>query len=166
VRALTETEIRRSMVNSSRSESAALALPRDVAELDWPSLDVLGWRDPKAALRGYLIHERDGRPCGIALRAAETRMSARRSAMCLLCHTVQSADAISLFTARRVGEAGRKGDTVGTYVCADLRCATRVLAVPPSAQHLAEEGQAAAVEEQRAALALRLAAFTADVLRD
>jgi hypothetical protein len=130
VRALTEAAIRRSMVNSSRSETAALALPRDFAELDWAALDVLGWRDRKVALRGYLVHERDGGPLGIALRAAETRMSARRSAMCLLCHTVQSADAISLFTARRVGEAGRNGNTVGTYVCADLRCSTRVLAVP------------------------------------
>jgi hypothetical protein len=166
VRALTEAAIRRSMVNSSRSETAALALPRDFAELDWAALDVLGWRDRNAALRGYLVHERDGGPLGIALRAAETRMSARRSAMCLLCHTVQSADAISLFTARRVGEAGRNGNTVGTYVCTDLRCSTRVLAVPPSAQHLTEELQAAAVDGQRAALAVRLAAFTADVLRE
>src|SRR5438270_13881797 len=26
----------------------------------------------------------------------------------------------SLFTARRVGQAGRNGNTVGTYICADL----------------------------------------------
>jgi hypothetical protein len=165
VRAPTEAEIRRSLVNCSRSEAAALAVPRDLAELDWPSLDVLGWRDPKAPLRGYLVREREGELLGIALRAAETRMSARRSAMCLLCHTVQGADAISLFTARRVGEAGRNGNTVGTYVCADLRCASRVLAVPPLAQHLPDEQQALAVAGRRAALTARLAGFTADVLR-
>ncbi|WP_222194581.1 FBP domain-containing protein [Modestobacter italicus] len=163
--ALTEAAIRRSLVNCSRSEAAALALPRDFAELDWASLDVLGWRDPKAELRGYLVHEQDGEPIGIALRAADTKMSSRRSAMCLLCHSVQSADAISLFTARRVGEAGRNGNTVGTYVCADLDCASRVRVVPPSAQHLDDELQALAVEEQAAGLRQRLRAFTADVTR-
>jgi treble-clef zinc-finger protein len=166
VHSLSESAIRRSLVNCSRSEAAALALPRDFAQLDWPSFDVLGWRDPKAELRGYLVHEQEGSAVGIALRAAETRMSARRSAMCLLCRTVQSADAVSLFTARRTGAAGRNGNTVGTYVCADLRCATRVLALAPSAHHLPEELRALAVAEQRAALAARLTGFTADVLRD
>jgi treble-clef zinc-finger protein len=166
VQALTEAAVRRSLVNCSRSEAAGLTLPRDFPQLDWPAMDLLGWRDPKAELRGYLVHEQDGRPVGVALRAAETRMSARRSAMCLLCRTVQSADRISLFTARRAGESGRNGNTVGTYICADLRCAGRVRAVPPSAQHLAEELQELAVAEQRAGLVTRLARFTADVVRE
>jgi hypothetical protein len=165
VRALTEAAIRRSMVNCSRSEAAELTPPRHLEELDWAMTDVLGWRDAKAPLRGYLVREQDGGPLGIALRAADTRMSSRRSAMCLLCHTVQTADAISLFTARRIGGAGRNGNTVGTYICADLDCAHRVLAVPPSAQHLNEELQALAVAERAAGLRLRLATFTADVLR-
>jgi treble-clef zinc-finger protein len=166
VHALTEAAVRRSLVNCSRSEAAGLTLPRDFAQLDWPAMDLLGWRDPKAELRGYLVHEQDGRPVGVALRAAETRMSARRSAMCLLCRTVQSADCISLFTARRAGESGRNGNTVGTYICADLRCAGRVRAVPSSAQHLPEELQELAVAEQRAGLVTRLARFTADVVRE
>jgi hypothetical protein len=165
VHALTESAIRRSMVNCSRSEAAALTPPRDLAELDWTSLDVLGWRDAKAELRGYLVHEHDREVVGIALRAADTKMSSRRSAMCLLCHTVQSADGISLFTARRVGEAGRNGNTVGTYICADLDCAHRVRTVPARAQHLDEELQALAVAERADGLRQRLAAFTADVLR-
>lgn len=163
--ALTEAAIRRSMVNCSRSEAASLTPPRDLDELDWASLDVLGWRDAKAELRGYLVHEQDGDLIGIALRAADTKMSSRRSAMCLLCHSVQSAADVSLFTARRVGEAGRNGNTVGTYICADLDCASRVTAVPPSAQHLDEELQALAVEEQVIGLRKRLRAFTADVTR-
>ncbi|MGY1838778.1 MULTISPECIES: FBP domain-containing protein [unclassified Modestobacter] len=165
MQALSEAAIRRSLVNCSRSEAAAMTLPRDIDDVDWPAVDVLGWRDPKAELRGWLVHEHEGRPVGVALRAADTKMSSRRSAMCLLCHTVQSADAISLFTARRVGEAGRNGNTIGTYVCADLRCAGRVREVPPSAQHLDEELQALAVQEQAEGLRQRLAAFTADVLR-
>jgi len=163
--ALTEAAIRRSLVNCSRSEAAAMTPPRDLEEFDWASAEVLGWRDPKAELRGYLVHEHEGRTVGLALRAADTKMSSRRSAMCLLCHTVQSADAISLFTARRVGGAGRNGNTVGTYICADLDCAHRVLTVAPSAQHLDEELQALAVEEQVTGLRQRVRAFTADVLR-
>ena len=78
--ALTEAAIRRSLVNCSRSEAAALTPPRDLEELDWSSLDVLGWRDAKAELRGYLVHETDDGVVGIALRAAdeaERRLVAR-----------------------------------------------------------------------------------------
>jgi hypothetical protein len=139
VLALTEAVIRRSLVNCSRSEAAAMTLPRGLEDFDWAAAEVLGWRDPKAELRGYLVHEHEGRSVGLALRAADTKMSSRRSAMCLLCHTVQSADGISLFTARRVGEAGRNGNTVGTYICADLDCAHRVRTVPARAQHLDED---------------------------
>jgi FBP C-terminal treble-clef zinc-finger len=165
VHALTEAVIRRSMVNCSRSEAAAMTPPRNLDDLDWASLDVLGWRDAKAELRGYLLHEQDDGVVGIALRAADTKMSSRRSAMCLLCHEVQSAGSVSLFTARRVGEAGRKGDTVGTYICADLDCAHRAREVPTTARHWDEELQAVAVAERAEGLRRRLAAFTADVLR-
>jgi hypothetical protein len=165
VHALTEAAIRRSMVNCSRSEAAAMTPPRDLDYLDWASLDVLGWRDAKAELRGYLLQEQDDGVVGIALRAADTKMSARRSAMCLLCHEVQSAGSVSLFTARRVGAAGRNGNTVGTYMCADLDCAHRAREVPTTARHLDEELQAVAVAERAEGLRRRLAAFTADVLR-
>jgi hypothetical protein len=126
------------------------ALTDDLDALDWAALDVLGWRDAKAELRGYLVHCHDGEPLGIALRASDTRMSSRRSAMCLLW----------------ARPAGRNGNTVGTYICADLGCAQRVLAVPPSAQRLDEELQELAVADQVAGLRQWLRAFTGDVLRD
>jgi hypothetical protein len=109
VDALTEQQVRRSLINC-----------------------MLGWRDPKAPLRGCLVVETDDGPVGIAVRAAESRMSSRTSAMCLLCQTTQSGDAVSLFTARRTGAAGRNGNTVGTYMCADLACSRRVRTeIPP-----------------------------------
>ena len=126
MRALTEQQIRRSFLNCSRGEANAAALPRDLAVLDWSELELLGWRDPKAPLRGYLVVEVDDEPVGIALRAADTRMSSRTAAMCLLCQTPRTGDGVSLFTAKRAGEAGRNGNTVGTYICADLGCAQRV----------------------------------------
>jgi len=136
VHALTEQQVRRSFLNCSQGEAKGLTLPRDFADLDWASLELLGWRDPKAPLRGYLVvetHDDEAiRPLGIAVRAAESRMSVRTAAMCLLGQTTQSGDAVSLFTARRTGAAGRNGNTVGTYMCADLACARRVREeVPP-----------------------------------
>jgi hypothetical protein len=160
---LTEHDIRHSMVNSSRSEVAAMVLPKDFEVLDWDSLDFLGWRDPKAPLRGYIIQWRDDKPLGALLRAADSVMSRRVSAMCLLCRTVHSADEISLFTARRAGPAGRSGNTVGTYICADLACSRNLRAsVGPSPQ---QPDPDAVIADRRAELRVRLDTFIGDVLR-
>src|SRR5918997_1444276 len=100
VRALTEKQVRRSLVNCSRSEAEGMTLPRTFAETPWEELVVLGWRDPRAPLRGYLVVEREGRPVGVAVRAADTRMSSGTPAMCLLCQTAQAGSDVSLFPAR------------------------------------------------------------------
>ena len=161
MRPLTEAEIRRSFVNCSRGEAKALTLPRGFDELAWGELEMLGWRDPKAPLRGYIVVQGflggDEEPVGIAVRAAESRMSSRTAAMCLLCQTGQSGDAVSLFTARRTGEAGRNGNTVGTYMCADLGCAQRVRTeIPP---WLLERNPAEVVAERAAELRERVQGF-------
>ncbi|MGY2001940.1 FBP domain-containing protein [Blastococcus sp. SYSU DS1024] len=160
---LTENEVRRSFVNCSRGEAKTLTLPTDFGELDWGEQVVLGWRDPKAPLRGYLVAQVDGETVGIAVRAAESRMSSRTAAMCLLCQTAQSGDAVSLFTARRTGDAGRNGNTVGTYICADLQCSRRVRTeIPPWLQ---ERDPAEVVAERAAELHERIAGFVGSVRR-
>lgn len=160
---LTEQQVRRSFVNCSRGEAQGLALPRDFAALAWDELDVLGWRDPKAPLRGYLVAAAGEVPVGIAVRAAETRMSSRTAVMCLLCQTAQAGDAVSLFTARRVGEAGRNGNTVGTYICADLGCSRRVRTeIPPWLQ---DRDPDEVVEERAAELRARVHGFLESVRR-
>jgi len=132
MRPMTEQQVRRSFVNCSRGEAQGLTLPRGFGDLDWAELDLLGWRDPKAPLRGYLVLDVADGPVGLAVRAADSRMSSGTAVMCLLCQTGQSGDAVSLFTARRTGQAGRNGNTVGTYICADLRCSDRVRTeIPP-----------------------------------
>jgi hypothetical protein len=160
---MTEQEVRRSFVNCSRGEAAGLTLPPDFTAVDWAGLELLGWRDAKAPLRGYLVLEREGTALGIALRAADTRMSSRTAAMCLLCQTAQTGDAVSLFTARRVGAAGRHGNTVGTYMCADLACSHRARTeIPPWLQ----DRDPAEVGEQRVAeLRDRVDGFVDAVLR-
>jgi len=163
VHALTEQQVRRSFVNCSQGEAKGLALPRDFADLDWASLELLGWRDPKAPLRGYLVVDTGERPVGIAVRAADTRMSVRTAAMCLLCQTTQSGDAVSLFTAKRTGAGGRNGNTVGTYMCADLGCADRVRTeIPPWLQ---DRNPAEVVAERAVELRERVRGFVGAVRR-
>ena len=161
--ALTEQQVRRSFVNCSQGEAKALALPRDFADLDWASLELLGWRDPKAPLRGYLVVDTGAGPVGVAVRAADTRMSSRTAAMCLLCQTAQTGDAVSLFTAKRTGAAGRNGNTVGTYMCADLGCADRVRTEIPA--WLRERDPAEVVAERAADLRERVQGFVEAVRR-
>ena len=163
VRPLTESEIRRSFVNCSRGEARTLTLPRGFDELAWGELEMLGWRDPRAPLRGYVVVDGEDAPVGIAVRAAESRMSSRTAAMCLLCQTGQSGDAVSLFTARRTGEAGRNGNTVGTYMCADLACSRRVRSdIPP---WLLERDPTEVVVERAAELRERVRGFVDAVRR-
>jgi hypothetical protein len=163
VHALTEQQVRRSFLNCSQGEAKGLALPKDFGALDWAELELLGWRDPKAPLRGYLVVESGDRPLGIAVRAADTRMSSRTAAMCLLCQTAQSGDAVSLFTAKRTGEAGRNGNTVGTYMCADLGCARRVRTEIP--RWLQDRDPAEVVAERAAELRERVQGFVDAVRR-
>ena len=108
------------------------------------------------------VVETGERPVGIAVRAADSRMSGRTAATCLLCQTTQSGDAVSLFTAKRTGQAGRNGNTVGTYMCADLACSRRVRTeIPP---WLRERDPAEVVAERAAELRERVQGFVAAVL--
>jgi hypothetical protein len=160
---MTEQQVRRSFVNCSRGEAQGLTLPKGFADLDWSELDLLGWRDPRAPLRGYLVLDVADGPAGLALRAADSRMSSGTAVMCLLCQTGQAGDAVSLFTARRTGEAGRNGNTVGTYICADLGCSDRVRTdIPPWLQ---QRDPVEVVAERSAELRERAEGFLAAVRR-
>ncbi|MBN9153552.1 MAG: FBP domain-containing protein [Microbacterium sp.] len=130
--AMTEDELRDSFVNAAPDELRLVEPPHDFVLTDWDHLDFLAWRDPRTRGRGYLVAERDGRPTGIVLRAADGSSSAR-AALCNLCHTMQPADQVALFTARKAGPAGAHGDSVGTYMCADLSCHENVRLAAPLA---------------------------------
>lgn len=132
MRQLTEGDIRGVFVNADEDELRVLALPHDFVLTDWFHQDFLAWRDPRTRGRGYLIGELDDRPVGIVLRAADGNSRAA-SALCNVCHTMQPADQVTLFSARKAGEAGRRGDAVGTYMCADLSCHENVRLAAPLA---------------------------------
>jgi len=129
---LTEDEIRGAFANAGDDDLRLLTLPPDFLLIDWDHLDFLAWRDPRARGRGYLIAELGGEPVGVVLRAAEGSSRAA-SALCNVCHTMQPADQVTLFSARKAGDAGRQGDTVGTYMCADLSCHENVRLAAPLA---------------------------------
>lgn len=127
MRHLTETDIRASFVNCSKGEAKRLGLPRDLEECPWDDLDFLGWRDPGAPERAYLVAEHNGGLLGLALRAASgaARGFTARS-MCSVCLTTHTGGGVALMTARRTGEAGRQGNTIGQYLCVDLACSLYV----------------------------------------
>ena len=126
MRSLTEQDIRNSFINCSKGEAKRLSLPRDLAERPWDDLDFLGWRDPGAPDRSYLVTEREGRPVGVTLRFPSSQRGFLHRSMCSLCLTTHRGGGVSLMTARKAGPAGREGNSVGVYMCTDLACSLYV----------------------------------------
>jgi len=140
---VTEPALRASFVNCTKGEAKRLHVPRDLAEQPWTDLDFLGWRDPAAMQRAYLVAEAGPRPLdggpdgdgpaggsggglvGVVLRVAPRTGLARRT-MCSLCLTTHTGDGVALMTARKAGPDGRQGDSVGLYLCSDLACSLRL----------------------------------------
>ncbi|KOU75733.1 hypothetical protein ADK61_14845 [Streptomyces sp. XY66] len=127
VEPLTEKQIRASFVNCTKGEAARMRLPLDFAELPWEELDFLGWVDPGAPLRAHLVLPRDEGPLGISLRVPSVgRTSAVKSSLCQICLTGHASSGVTLLAAPLAGARGREGNTVGTYICADLACSLYV----------------------------------------
>lgn len=122
MRALVEQDIRTSFINCSKGEAKRLPLPRDLGERPWDDLDFLGWRDPGAPDRSYLVADLDGRLTGLSLRFQQARAGYFQRSLCALCLTTHPRGGVSLMTARRAGAAGREGNSVGLYMCTDLAC--------------------------------------------
>jgi hypothetical protein len=126
MKAVREQDIRASFVNCSKGEATRLAVPRDLADRPWSDLDFLGWRDPGALERSYLVTERDGSLVGVALRFPAPRRGQAHRGMCSLCLTTHPGNGVSLMTARRAGRAGRESNSVGIHMCTDLDCSLYV----------------------------------------
>jgi hypothetical protein len=142
-------------------EIRSMSIP-GLHETLWDEREFLGWRDVNHKTRGYLVFWVGSELRGLMVRAAETPMPAGRSALCALCHTHQPAPQVSLFVAPKAGEAGLRGNTVGTYLCADLSCSTIIRITPtPSAAHPDLES---ALEKKATGLHQRLEAFSNRVL--
>lgn len=123
---LTAEEIRASFVNCSQGEAKRLPLPRGLTATAWEQRDFLGWRDPGAPGAAYVVAPWRDRLVGLVLRVSTDRRATGRKNMCALCLTTHSTTDVALMVAPRAGAAGRKGNTVGTYLCADLACSLYV----------------------------------------
>ncbi|MFK0005250.1 FBP domain-containing protein [Paenarthrobacter sp. NPDC090522] len=128
---ITAQQIRSSFINASRSEAAKLNLPRDFDAIEWESLEFLGWRDEKMPQRGYLVLPSNGKLTGIMLRAPEGGSGKKRAVLCELCRDVFSKADVYLWVARKAGQSGKDGNTVGTLICAEFGCSANVRKEPP-----------------------------------
>ncbi|WP_282206251.1 FBP domain-containing protein [Kitasatospora fiedleri] len=163
MRALTEPEIRASFVNCSKGEAKRLPVPRGLAELRWDDLDFLGWRDLGAPDRAYLVAELDNRPVGVTLRSPNVKRSLTRTNVCSVCITAHAGSGVSLLTAPRAGAAGRDGNSVGTYLCADLACSLYVRGLRRPAT-VSRPDESLPLEEQIARTTANLTAFLRQIL--
>lgn len=131
MRPIDERTLRASFINASRKEVSDLTLPPGFADLDTSALDYLGWTDPKLPRRAYVVTWVDDVVTGVILQRAEQRVIAR--AQCSWCEDVTLRHDVQLFVARKAGPAGRKGDSIGTLVCAEFGCSKNVRMLPPLA---------------------------------
>ncbi|WP_194819178.1 FBP domain-containing protein [Nocardia sp. XZ_19_385] len=120
MQAVTERDIRASFVNCSKGDAKRLPVPKNLDAPPWDDLDFFGWSDPSYPGRCYLVFPQDDRLVGIAMRY-ETGGSGRAQ-MCSICKTTHTGSGVSLLTAAKAGDSGRKGNTIGTYMCTDLAC--------------------------------------------
>jgi hypothetical protein len=128
---LTDSAIRSSFVNATKREISDLALPLDFAETDWSRLDFFGRRDRKSPLRAFVVVQLDAGPAGVMLRRADAVPRSR--AQCSWCQDVNLTNEVVFYGAKRAGDAGRRGDTIGTLVCAEFGCSANVRKLPPIA---------------------------------
>jgi hypothetical protein len=158
MKSLTEQDIRTSFINCSKGEAKRLATPRDLGELPWDDLDFLGWRDPGAPDRSYLVTEHQGRLAGVALRFQPAQRGFLQRSLCSLCLTGHPRGGVALMTARKAGAAGREGNSVGLYMCTDLACSLYVRGkkVPETGARLEES---LTLDEQIARTTGKLSAF-------
>ncbi|MET9796116.1 FBP domain-containing protein [Nocardiopsis alba] len=124
MREATAEEMRSSFVNCSKGETRRMNLPQEAPPLPWEEMEFLGWRDPRAQEHAYLVTDADEGLVGIALRLSSGGRGGGffRTMACSLCLTVHPSGGVRLFNAPKRGAAGRKGDSVGLYVCEDLAC--------------------------------------------
>lgn len=117
---ISERDIRSSFVNCSKGEAKRLPVPRDLADRPWDDLDFFGWSDPSMPGRCYLVAPREEGLAGVAMRY-ETGGTGRAQ-MCSICLTTHTGGGVSLLTAHKAGESGRRGNSIGIYMCTDLAC--------------------------------------------
>lgn len=116
--------------SATRSEVKRVTFAENFESVEFGALDYYGWVDPKIPRRAYLLFDRPDGPIALLLNRAA--VTPRGRTMCTWCNDVNLTDDAVLYTARRAGAAGRKGDTIGTMICANFGCSRNVRRLPPA----------------------------------
>ena len=86
---------------------------------------------PSCRTSGTSCFDVDDEPVGLILRQTDTR--ARSRPQCSWCSDILLPNDVVLYTTKRAGHAGRRGDTVGTLICENFECSKNVRTLPPMA---------------------------------
>lgn len=121
MRSHTEAEIRKSFLNCSKGAAQRINLPKDLPELDWEAEIFLGWIDPKSPQSAYIVVEVEDQLRGVALTKG-TQKARGGAQMCQFCLTLHPASGVSLYSIQRGKSQKDAYNTIGTYLCFDLRC--------------------------------------------
>ena len=116
--------------SATRSEVKKVTFAANFDTVEFGKLDFYGWSDPKIPRRAYVLVDRPDGP--VALLLSRTAAKPRARAMCTWCNDVNLTDEAVLYTVRRGGAAGRKGDTIGTMICENFGCSRNVRQLPPA----------------------------------
>src|SRR5699024_4805398 len=114
---LTEPLIRSSFVNASKGDAQRALLP-DLDGMHFERLDLMGWQDAKRPTLHYVSLELDGEVATVLLRGA-ARPPAKKL-LCSWCEDIVDGIRAASFVAPLGGDSGRRGNTIGTAICADL----------------------------------------------
>jgi hypothetical protein len=128
MQSLNDAAIRAAFVNASRREVRDAILP-NLAEIDWDKTDFIGWRDRKKDNTAYVVLEIERTPVGVRFTTTPPK-GPRRRTLCAWCQDVVVADDVTMYVARRGGQAGRRGDTIGTLICSEFGCNRNVRRQP------------------------------------
>lgn len=115
---------------ATRSEVKRVTFAADFDSVEFGTLEYYGWTDPKIPRRAYLLVDRPQGPTALLLNRAAVKPRGRT--MCTWCNDVNLTDEAVLYTVCRAGAAGRKGDTIGTMICANFGCSRNVRRLPPA----------------------------------
>lgn len=130
VHSYTRSQILDAFRGATRSEVKKVTFAADFDAVEFDKLEYYGWTDPKIPRRAYLVVERPEGPIALLLSRAAAKPRGR--AMCTWCNDVNLTDEAVLYTVRRGGAAGRKGDTIGMLICANFGCSRHVRQLPPA----------------------------------
>ena len=160
---LTESQLRDAFVNASKGEAKRAMLP-DLDQIDFTRLDYLGWQDAKKPRNHYIALELDGQVAALLLRGPENPPA--KKLLCAWCEDIVDGVHAASFVALLAGASGRRGNTVGTAICADFRCSRNVRREPSSFEIRSEDPALLAYhrEQKIEGLRERSTAFVRSVL--